>query len=338
MTTYHLKMTIDETEPPVWRKIAVPDHITFHQLHLVIQECFQWQDYHLYKFELPDVESPITRLFGDPFIDEGNDADAREMLIDPYIAKGGRFRYIYDFGDWWEHIIDVIDVDPLDDARAPRVTAFQGDSMIEDAGGVGGYYRIMDILHDARNSRHGEIEKWVEWQAPRPFSADTANAHMDELLYFPKAAYSSSAAPDAGICPARRVKLQDVVDALEYQSDTLAAYIDLDAAEVRTLFLEDFVGQEEYERSLREFESCNSLMLPRSEELDDYGVMRSFAFMQEGAAGDRLKRAVEGRGAFKRFKGEVAKLGIGEDWLAFRDESRAETARDFLEANGVRWA
>lgn len=161
---------------------------------------------------------------------------------------------------------------------------------------------------------------------------------MDELLYFPKAAYSSSAAPNAGICPARRVELQDVVDALEYQSDTLAAYIDLDAAEVRTLFLEDFVGQEEYERSLGEFESCDSLMLPRPEELDDYGVMRSFALMQEGAAGDRLKRAVEGRGAFKRFKDEVTKLGIEEDWLAFRDESRAETARDFLEANGVRWA
>lgn len=108
---------------------------------------------------MPDAESPITRLFGDPFIDEGNDVDAREMLIDPYIAKGGRFRYIYDFGDWWEHIIDVIDVDPLDDARAPHVTASQGDSMIEDAGGVGGYYRIMDILHDARNPRHGEIER-----------------------------------------------------------------------------------------------------------------------------------------------------------------------------------
>ena len=338
MTTYHLKVTIDESEPPVWRKIAVPDHITFHQLHLVIQECFQWQDYHLYKFELPDAENPITRLFGDPFIDEGNDIDAREMLIDPYITKGGRFRYIYDFGDWWEHVIDVIDIDPLDDARAPRVTASQGDSMIEDAGGVGGYYRIMDILLDARNPRHGEIERWVERQAPRPFSADTANAHMDELLYFPKAACGNSAASDTRPLPARRVKLRDVVDALEYQSDTIAAYIDLDAAEVRMLFLEDFVGQEEYERSLREFESCNSLMLPRPEELDDYGVMRSFALLQEGAAGDRLRRAVEGRGAFKRFKSEIARLGIEQDWRAFRDESRAEEARDFLEANGVRWA
>ena len=338
MTTYHLKVTIDETEPSVWRKIAVPDRITFHQLHLVIQECFQWQDYHLYKFELPDMESPIARLFGDPSIDEGNEVDAREVLIDPYIAKGGRFRYIYDFGDWWEHIIDVLDIDPLDDARASRVTASQGESMIEDAGGVGGYYRIMDILHDARNPRHEEIERWVKWQAPKSFSADTANAHMDELLYFPKAAYGNSPVRDAGPLPTRRIKLEDVVDAFEYQSDTLAAYIDLDAVEVRMLFLEDFVGQEEYERSLREFESCNSLMLPRPEELDDYGVMHGFAFMQEGAAGDRLRRAVEGRGAFKRFKSEVARLGIEEDWLAFRDESRAETARDFLEANGVRWA
>ena len=159
MATYHLKVTIGETEPPVWRKIAVPDHITFHQLHLVIQECFQWQDYHLYKFELPDVESPIARLFGDPFIDEGNDADAREMLIDPYIAKGGRFRYVYDFGDWWEHVIDVLDIDPLDDARAPRVTASQGENMIEDAGAWADTTASWTSSHDARNPRHGEIER-----------------------------------------------------------------------------------------------------------------------------------------------------------------------------------
>ena len=65
--------------------------------------------------------------------------------------------------------------------------------------------------------------------------------------------------------------------------------------------------------------------------------MRDFAAFPEHAAAERLARALDGRGAFRRFKDEVARMGLSEGWCAFRDDARANLARDFLESHGVRW-
>ena len=49
--TYQFKIQIKGiTKPPVWRRILVPDSITFQQLHFVIQEAFGWENAHLYSF------------------------------------------------------------------------------------------------------------------------------------------------------------------------------------------------------------------------------------------------------------------------------------------------
>lgn len=337
MATYSLKVSIDGTNPLVWRKIVVPDHITFHQLHLVIQECFQWKNYHLYEFEIPGVEEPITRFYSDFDAEERDGSDGREILIDPYMEEGARFRYVYDLGDWWEHVIDVLEVDPLGSARMPYVTAFQGESLIEDAGGVDGYYETMRILDDPEDPEYRETREWVKWQAPGAFSMDDANDLMEETLYFPKAAYTAAVVAARGPANQVRIKLQDVVDGLRYQSKTLAAYIDLDVPRVRMLFLDDAVGEELYSERWEDFKGCRSLMLPRPEDFDDYKVMCDFAAAQDGAVGERLTKAVEGRGAFKRFKNEISKLGLEHAWDDFRSEARAEFVRDFLESNGIRW-
>lgn len=338
MATYQLKVSIEGTDPSVWRKIVVPDHITFHQLHLILQEVFQWKDYHLYQFELPDVEQSIMPLADDPYYDN-DEIDSRETLIDPYMSKNLRFYYVYDLGDYWEHVIDVEDIDLRDESRAPRMTAFQGESMIEDAGGVGGYYRIMDILKNPKDPEYRSTQAWVEWQAPRKLSTSVNNV-MEEMLYFPKVAYTSLAAGDAASKTANgpRVSLKEVMTAINYQSDTLAFYIDKDAGDVRGLCIDesdDFA--EAYEKSHEHLKACNGVMVPRSEDFDDYKVMCDFAKTREGAVGAKLSKAVEGRGAFKRFKNEVNKLDMNREWAAFRDEARLQFVRNFLEKNGIRW-
>ena len=337
MSTYHLKVSIDGTDPLVWRKIVVPDHITFHQLHLVLQECFQWKNYHLYQFEIPGMEEPILRFYSGFDPEENAGLDAREILVDPYMEEGARFRYVYDFGDWWEHVIDVLEVDPFGTSRVAQVTDYQGEGLIEDAGGIGGYYEIMRILSDPKDPSYRETRDWARWQAPGAFSTDDANALMEEMLYFPKAAYTAPIKAARSSSGRPRIKLQDVIDGLRYQTKTLAAYIDLDEVEVHMLFLNDAVGDELYSESWEQFRGCHSLMLPTPEDFDDYKVMCDFAAAQEGVAGERLTKVVSGRGAFKRFKSEVSKLGLEDAWGAYRDEARAEFVRDFLESNGIRW-
>ena len=337
MSTYQFRIAIEGAEPPVWRKVEVPDRITFHQLHLVLQRCFQWKDYHLYKFELPGV-GDVMRLHEGVVTEDDTAFDAREQLIDPYMEPGLRFRYVYDFGDNWEHVVDLEGVDPLGEARAPVVTAFSGESMIEDCGGPGGYDRVMRALADPSDPEHRELKEWARFMMPDRFSAESANAEMDEMLYFPRAAYEAARPERSGAGEGGpRVSLKDVVDSFDYQSETMAAYIDLDAGEVRMLELDDSVDHEFYERSVSEYEACESLMLPRPDQLGDYGVMRDYAASQEPAVAERLARALDGRGAFRRFKDEVARMGLSEDWYAFRDDARANLARDFLEEHGVRW-
>ena len=37
-------------KPPVWRRVIVPEDITFERFHMIIQAAFGWMDCHLYKF------------------------------------------------------------------------------------------------------------------------------------------------------------------------------------------------------------------------------------------------------------------------------------------------
>lgn len=340
MSTYQLKVSIDGTEPLVWRRIVVPDRITFHQLHLVIQEAFDWKDYHLYEFRIPGIEKPIRRFFDDPFVNEGVLCDGRDEFVDAYLSEGLRFTYAYDMGDWWEHVIDVERIDVRGTSRAPKVIGFQGDSLLEDSGGVGGYYEKMEILGQPKHPRYREVLAWAEFQGMRKFSPDRVNGVMDETMYFPVMPNVPEKPRVARRGP--RVPLDAVVDALSLQSERLAAYVDLDAGEVRMLFLDrdayNCDGMRElYDSSRAEYESCRPLLLPKPDSSEDYRIMKGFADCQDGVAGERLLCAMEGRGAFKRFKGEVAKLGLEQQWREFRDEAYRDIARDFLEANGVRW-
>ena len=50
MAGYVLKITMENTHPPVWRRVVIPEKITFADLHEIIQVLFGWQDVHLHDF------------------------------------------------------------------------------------------------------------------------------------------------------------------------------------------------------------------------------------------------------------------------------------------------
>src|SRR3970040_1166308 len=47
-----LHIALEYIEPPIWRRVRVPENYTLHQLHRVLQFVFSWLDYHLYSFEI----------------------------------------------------------------------------------------------------------------------------------------------------------------------------------------------------------------------------------------------------------------------------------------------
>lgn len=55
ITTVRLKITLDDVEPEVLRRIVVPLKIRLDRLHLVIQAAMGWSNTHLYELRARDI-------------------------------------------------------------------------------------------------------------------------------------------------------------------------------------------------------------------------------------------------------------------------------------------
>ena len=101
-TVYQIKITLQDIQPPVWRRIQVWEDITLAQLHTVLQIVMDWEDYHLHQFSIGkriySVPDPEDDLYERTVIDE-----SRERLSDVVPRVGTTFTYLYDFGDNWRH-------------------------------------------------------------------------------------------------------------------------------------------------------------------------------------------------------------------------------------------
>ena len=73
-TLLQLKITLLDTQPPVWRRVLVPEDFSFEQLHRVIQAAMGWEDCHLHEFLVG--EERIGPRTPDPF-GFGDEAETR---------------------------------------------------------------------------------------------------------------------------------------------------------------------------------------------------------------------------------------------------------------------
>lgn len=79
------------------------------------------------------------------------------------------------------------------------------------------------------------------------------------------------------------------------------------------------------------------LRFDRTGSRDGWHDMAAFAGRQpDTALRERLERAIEGRGAFRRFRDVVHEAGLAEQWYLFADDRQRGRARDFLASEGVR--
>ena len=73
-------------------------------------------------------------------------------------------------------------------------------------------------------------------------------------------------------------------------------------------------------------------------ELNEYKDMVLFAdSINNDEIRNKLYKALNGKGAFSRFKKEIAYLGIREKWFLFRDERLKEKVKQWLEDNEIEY-
>jgi hypothetical protein len=95
-----------------------------------------------------------------------------------------KFIYHYDFGDDWQHNIEVekiLDADP--GVQYPRCTDGARASAIEDCGGPWRYQDLLEAVGDPEHERYGDLEEWgLEKWDPEKFSAEEADRKLAKLF------------------------------------------------------------------------------------------------------------------------------------------------------------
>ena len=146
------------------------------------------------------------------------------------------------------------------------------------------------------------------------------------------------------------VSPRDVIEQMDLTTDEATAYINRKTGELITLTHEEVALTEDPEEAAEAPQWQKDLLpkarevlasedyipLPSKFEVHEWSIMERFAQSHTDAAvSDELDAALHGRGAFRRFKDAVHRLGIADEWYRFRDAALEEIAIEFLEAHGI---
>ncbi len=179
-TIVRLKITLDDVEPKVLRRIEAPLSIRLDRLHLTIQAAMGWTNSHLYEIRARDVGWGMV----DPDWGDGP-LDARKAkLVDVLEDVGVKtLRYLYDFGDGWEHTVKIERLDdPIPGVLYPRLTEAKGRCPPEDVGGHWGYAELLEALKDPEHERHAEMLEWLGMAFdPDAIDAEALAANVEAL-------------------------------------------------------------------------------------------------------------------------------------------------------------
>lgn len=187
-----LRVSIDGSDPQIWREIELGGWVTLAGLHHILQVTFGWQESHLHRFSEQDpwaVRRGIPRIGSEPrsWVDQwslmeqdlGEHDEADATIIDAF-SRGGPIWYEYDMGDGWMHRIELISSRPAEPTDT-TVSILDGArrAPFEDSGGIGGYAEKLAIIADPRHPEHEEITAWARFVAGPWGTIDPDDADLD---------------------------------------------------------------------------------------------------------------------------------------------------------------
>ena len=171
-----LRIELSYIKPTVWRQIQVPLDFTLGDLHLVIQIAMGWQNGHLHQYDchgecvgMLDEDSP-----------EGMVDEYDVFLDDVFETKGSKIKYMYDFGDGWEHTIKCQQLRVVEDP-SPVILKGKNACPPEDCGGEPGYEQLLGAVADPKHPEHDSMLEWLGGEFdPTLFDLEEANEILRE--------------------------------------------------------------------------------------------------------------------------------------------------------------
>lgn len=159
---WRLTIRLTGVMPIVWRAILVRPDTKLTMLHRYLQAAMGWHECHLYMFTIEGKE------YGVPDREDVNRKvyDARRYTLARLFSTcPSRFEYVYDFGDWWEHTIEIEGEEAAEYRKQYPVCVDGAEPCPpEDAGGPPGYRELLLALRDRSHPQHDDISKWAKSQ------------------------------------------------------------------------------------------------------------------------------------------------------------------------------
>ncbi len=160
---FRFRVALLGIEPAVWRTVDVPASYNFWSLHVAIQDAMGWLDCHLHTFRVESGGKTLEIGIPDDLLGMRDVSPGWDVPLSAHLdqLKTG-VMYEYDFGDGWEHTIQLEEVvDLLADYSYPRCLDGAQACPPEDCGGVHGYQLMLEVLKDPRHERHHEMIEWI---------------------------------------------------------------------------------------------------------------------------------------------------------------------------------
>jgi len=145
-------------------------------------------------------------------------------------------------------------------------------------------------------------------------------------------------------------KLSEIIEGMDFQFDETSSFLNTRTGQVVSVGDDDLRAAEdekvvklwpEWQRDNIQIakeilEEDYYVRLPSKFDINEYSIMEDFCLsLSDERISNKLLNYIKGRGAFRRFKDEIYRLGIEEDWYRYRDNAFKEMAIDWCKDNGV---
>ena len=131
-----------------------------------------------------------------------------------------------------------------------------------------------------------------------------------------------------------KVKLQEVLEALEGAGMDVEYYYDTKTQEILMIF-DGMINGETNPELIERIEDAfvgNYIPLPSKYDINECRMMENFIYeLPVGKAQEVLEAAIRGKGAFRRFKDRLYDFDLQENWYRYRDACYEEVAREWCE-------
>jgi hypothetical protein len=176
---YQIKVTIQDSEPPIWREIQVRSHITLYKVQRILQVVMGWKDTHLHQFVIDGT------CYGQSHPEYGLEmkTERRARLDELIPTENASFIYEYNLDDSWLHEITVEKIlEPTPGVHYPRCVAGDRACPPEECGGIRGYSDVLEILENPKDPDYEETLKWIGKDFdPTAFDIEEVNRHLKSI-------------------------------------------------------------------------------------------------------------------------------------------------------------